>query len=234
MQGTKSALLIIFLKYPQAGKVKTRLAKEIGRQNAAGLYRVFVEVVLKRTKDKNFKRLIFYAPRDKGREIKKWLGNNELEFHPQKGKDLGERLCNAFQFAFNQPSIRKVVAIGTDSPLIDRKVVTTAFNSLETKQCVLGPAIDGGYYLIGLSSFSGHVFKGIHWGTKKVLSQTIRGLRESKINHRFLKVSCDIDTHDDLRIFMKMARAAKKINLLGLAPIFDILNEYTLKAKKQR
>lgn len=208
-------VLIIFVKYPQAGRVKTRLAKHIGKQKAADLYRLFTEAVLKRTKDKNFRRLIFYTPPDKEKEIKKWLGSDGLEFRPQRGRGLGERLFNAFRLALGSSSARRVAAIGTDSPLIDRKVINNAFKALETKQCVLGPALDGGYYLIGLSSFNKEVFKGIDWGTRKVFKQTIAKLRRLNISHSFLDTSFDVDTHRDVSSLKQELRDISQKNHLN-------------------
>lgn len=217
-------VLIIFVKYPQPGRVKTRLAKNIGKQNAADLYRLFVEAALKRTKDKNFKRCIFYTPQAQVKEIKKWLGSDGLEFHPQKGRDLGERLFNAFRLSLESLSARRILAIGTDSPLIDSKVVNTAFRALETKQCVLGPASDGGYYLIGLSSLKKEVFKGINWGTKKVFAQTLKRLKMLKMSYSFLDTSFDVDRHEDIAYLRQKIRGSLEINPLGLKPIAHALH----------
>ena len=218
----QSDILIIFIRYPQAGLVKTRLAKYIGADKAARLYRLFVEALLLRTDDTNYQRIIFYTPADKKKEITRWLGSG-LTLQLQKGNNLGERLAHAFEFAFKHGA-GHVIAIGSDSPLLDKRTVRDAFVKLKRATCVLGPAFDGGYYLIGLSSFSGKIFKGIRWGTKNVLRQTIDRLKKSKISCRFLMASFDVDTRDDLLLLMKIPQAAKKINVLGLAPIFDILN----------
>lgn len=227
----QSDILIIFIRYPQAGLVKTRLARRIGADKAAHLYRLFVEALLLRTDDKNYQRIIFYTPADKKKEIIHWLGSG-LTLQPQKGNNLGERLAHAFEFAFKHGA-RRVIAIGSDSPLLDKRTVRDAFVKLKRAPCVLGPASDGGYYLIGLSSFAGQIFKGIRWGTKNVLSQTIDRLKKSKISCRLLRASFDVDTHDDLLLLMKIMLAARKINLLGLSPIFDILKHCTPKQKSK-
>lgn len=231
-------LLIIFVKYPQPGRVKTRLAKNIGKQNAADIYRLFVEAALKRTKDKNSKRIVFYTPQDKGKEIKEWLvpsfkgirkdyplglGSDGLEFRPQKGRDLGERLFNAFRLSMESSPARRILAIGTDSPLIDRKVANTAFRALETKQCVLGPALDGGYYLIGLSSLKKEVFKGISWGTKKVFAQTLKRLKMLKMSYSLLDTSFDVDRHKDIAYLRQKIHGSLEVNPLGLKPIVHAL-----------
>jgi rSAM/selenodomain-associated transferase 1 len=179
--------------------------------------------VLKRTKDKNFKRLIFYTPQDKGKEIKKWIGSDGLEFRHQKGRDLGERLCNAFRFALGRSGARRIVAIGTDSPLIDRGVVNAAFKALETKQCVLGPALDGGYYLIGLSSIEREVFKGINWGTKNVFTQTLNKLKKAGISYSLIDSSFDVDTYDDISYLKQKLSICPERNSPGLKPISSAL-----------
>jgi rSAM/selenodomain-associated transferase 1 len=180
-------VLIIFVKYPEPATVKTRLAKSIGKDSAARLYRAFVEAVVKRTEGKRFQRVIFYSPSGKERQMRNWLGAG-LEFYPQEGAILGERLSRAFQFAFKNGA-KKVVAIGSDSPTIDKRIILDAFRRLKRAQCVIGPASDGGYYLIGLSSFYDGIFKGICWGTGSVLGRTVDKLRRLKIKYAILGIS---------------------------------------------
>lgn len=241
-----SKIVIIFVKYPKEGFVKTRLAKDIGSKNAVLLYRLFVETVLKRTKDKCFKRLIFYTPNGKEKEFKSWLGNRE-KFYPQKGRSLGQKLSNAFKFAF-QNGAKRVIIIGTDSPSINKNTIRKAFKVLDNKQCVIGPALDGGYYLIGLSflwyrkvyntSLTTEnrrklspkaifliegIFKGIKWGTKKVFRQTISKLRQLKINYSFLDKNFDVDTYQDLLLLKGTLQKKQGMDLSGLGPIIKIL-----------
>lgn len=216
-------LLIIFVKYPQPGLVKTRLAKDAGKQNAAGLYRLFVEALLKRTEDKNYRRMLFYTPLDKESGVKKWLAGNGLEFHPQKGKDLGERLCGCFTYGFTGPA-QRVVTIGTDCPMIDREIINSAFAALESKHCVLGPSLDGGYYLIGLSLLEEEIFKGICWGTKNVFNQTLRRIRATKMNYHILKPLFDIDTYQDAALLKEKLERTRRIPT-GLGPLLARLRK---------
>ena len=164
--------LLIFLKYPEAGKVKTRLAREIGYEKAARLYRLFVEATLKRTQDRNghYEQLLFYTPVERGNEIESWLtflrngtdkqvcphpNNGGLSAcHPQIGSDLGERMLNALKTAF-LGGAKKAVIIGTDSPTVDKEIIYEAFCRLKDNKVVIGPTADGGYYLIGVSSPAG-------------------------------------------------------------------------------
>ncbi|MBI3008198.1 MAG: DUF2064 domain-containing protein, partial [Candidatus Omnitrophica bacterium] len=106
-------VLIIFVKYPEPGFVKTRLAEKIGKDKAAFLYRVFVEAILARTEDIGFRRIIFCHPPEKSQGFRDWLGDNEV--YLQEGDTLGERLSNAFEVTFKNGA-RRVVTIGTDSP----------------------------------------------------------------------------------------------------------------------
>jgi rSAM/selenodomain-associated transferase 1 len=215
--------LIIFVKYPQAGKVKTRLAKSIGEENAARLYRALVETLLKRTNSDKFQRIIFYSPRGKGKEMRRWLGE-DFAFVPQKGKGLGERLSGAFKFAFRNGA-KRVIAIGSDSPTLDKKFIAEAFGELKDAQCVIGPALDGGYYLIGLSSWIDGIFKGIQWSTESVLNRTISKLKQLNIKHILLGKSFDIDSYQDIILLRKRLQGAFGINPAGLKRLSCVLEE---------
>lgn len=189
-------VLIIFIKYPQPGFVKTRLAKDIGKENASILYRLFVEAVLSRTKDRDFKRIIFYYPPESKNRIRNWIGQ-DYDIYAQKGIDLGNRLSNAFEFTFKKGA-KRVIAIGTDSPHLDKKIILKGFKELENKPSVVGPTLDGGYYLLGLSQFHQELFQDISWGTHKVFRQTLDILKKLKIKFSLLEKELDVDTLDDL------------------------------------
>lgn len=194
--------LIIFVKYPEPGLVKTRLAKDIGNEKATVLYKSFVETILRATDDNNFKRIIFYTPPDKKDEMNEWLGN-DIEMYPQKGSNLGERLYNAFRFTFDEGA-KKAVVIGTDSPLLDKKIALEAFKELDKNECVIGPAADGGYYLLGLSRLCREIFHNIDWGTDKVYSQTLQALKGAGLGYCALEENFDIDEAADLKKLPKI------------------------------
>ena len=226
-------VLIIFIKYPQAGFVKTRLAKEIGKKNASELYRLFVETILSQVKDKNFTRVIFYSPVSKRNEIKRWLGENpalarkggvNLVLYPQKGRDLGERLSDAFRLVFRKGA-KRVVVIGTDSPTLDKKIVLDAFERLNNVQCVLGPALDGGYYLVGLSYFYREIFKGINWSSVKVFNQTLAIIKRLRIQFSLLKENFDIDNLCDLMSFRRRLPQIHKTNSADLTYLIEALDK---------
>lgn len=203
-------VLAIFVKYPSPGSVKTRLAESIGEKKAALLYRTFVETVISRTDCKYFKRVVFYAPPGKGREIEEWLGE-ELEMYSQRGGDLGERLANAFQLLFKNGA-QRVVTIGTDSPLIDKEIVREAFELLKTKQCVIGPSLDGGYYLLGLSKPCKDIFMNIEWGTEKVFLQTLKIIEMLGLPCGILEKHFDVDSLDDLILLKRELGKDSRMN----------------------
>jgi hypothetical protein len=189
-------VLLIFVKYPRLGRVKRRLSKTIGRENATFLYKIFVEKTIKETKSKNYERIIFFTPIRRKKEFIKWLGKR-LKFIPQKGKNLGDRLYNAFKEAFALGA-EKIVAIGTDSPLLNKEVIYRAFKKLNNKECVIGPSLDGGYYLLGLSCLNRGLFKGINWGTEKVFRQTLNAIKKINFRLGLLEKMLDVDDIKDL------------------------------------
>jgi len=216
-------VLNIFVKYPEPGFVKTRLAKDIGKDEAVSLYRLFVEAILARTENISFRRIIFCYPSEKRQEIMDWLMPKiPLEFYSQKGDTLGERLSNAFAHSFKKGA-RRVITIGTDSPTIDKKVILEAFKELETKQCVIGPALDGGYYLIGLSSFHKEIFMDIDWSTSSVLKQTQDRLNRLELEFTLLDREIDVDSFKDLLVLKDKLQDVSNINPIGLMPLINAL-----------
>ena len=207
-------VLLIFVKYPEPGSVKTRLAKHVGDTNAAHLYRLFVEEILNRTEDENFRRMIFFSPPGKKSEMMDWIGA-DWEMHPQAGNDLGEKISTAFQFAFKQGA-KKVVIIGTDSPLLGKATILKAFDGLDINQSVIGPSSDGGYYLLGLSAFHMELFRGVDWGTSRVFAQTVSRLNKLHIKFTPLEEHFDVDTVDDL---MVLKQELQKISAPDLLPL---------------
>lgn len=215
--------LILFLKNPDPGFVKKRLAKDIGKDNASFLYRLFVEAILKRTEPGRFKRMIFYTPSAKKKEIQNWIGR-KITMYPQKGKNLGSRLSYAFRLAF-QKGAKRVVAIGTDMPLIDNKIIRSAFQKLENRRCVIGPCFDGGYYLLGLSHFYRGVFQNIAWGTDRVFKQTLNILKSAKLGYCYLDKCHDIDNIEDLAAIKRRLQKMDKRKRAGLIPMVKAINK---------
>ena len=193
-------LVLLFVKQPIVGRVKTRLAKKIGDKAAAELYKCFVEDLLERLKANGFNFRICLWPPDAAEDIRNWFG---VDYWPQEGSNLGQRMRNAFIKAFSA-GVKRVVLIGSDIPDMPAEYIAEAFEELKKCDIVLGPSQDGGYYLIGLSNkVPKAIFEQIDWGTKDVYGQTL-----SKIKHLRLKLYeipewFDIDTYEDLLQFQQ-------------------------------
>jgi rSAM/selenodomain-associated transferase 1 len=123
----------------------------------------------------------------------------------QQGNDLGQRLSHALHQKWNE-GFRKLVFIGTDSPLLEIEDLQAAFQALNEAEVVLGPATDGGYYLIGFSSLLSELFSGISWGTSDVFGQTIRRLEIASVRWQRLREHFDLDTYDDLVKFRRVLK----------------------------
>jgi len=193
-----SNCIVLFVKSPAKGQVKTRLAVEIGEEAAVRLYRCFVEDVVSTVEKLEVDlRLYFYPAEDKALFMN-WLGEQK-SYIAQKGNDLGERLKNAFANTFGQ-GFSKVVVIGSDSPDLPASFLRQAFEELDLNDAVVGPASDGGYYLIGFSadSFTPEVFDGIAWSTSAVFNQTQRRLEAHGLSVHLLPQWHDVDTRPDL------------------------------------
>ena len=189
--------LIVFVKYPGRGAVKTRLARRIGRETAVEVYRCFVADTVAMAREAGFRPWVFFHPRAARRAMIEWLGP-DLAYEPQKGRDLGERMCGAFQRAFRE--CRRAVLVGSDTPDLPPAVVREAFHGLERHDAVLGPAFDGGYYLIGLTSAGllPALFQGLAWGGALVFERTRQLLEEKGLSFHLLPPWGDIDEYEDL------------------------------------
>ena len=141
--------LLIFLKCPTPGEVKTRLAASISDEAAAGLYRACAELTLRRLDAFRRDATLCIDPPDALADVEQWLGHG-WAVRPQQGVTLGDRLAEATSGAILDGA-KHVVVIGTDSPWIDAPAIDAAFAALEQSDVVLGPTEDGGYYLVGLS-----------------------------------------------------------------------------------
>lgn len=201
-------MLLIFVKYPESGKVKTRLAKNIGSESAALLYRKMAEsIIYDLSKLADYRKIIFFDPPERRNDVMRWLKFNGLSFIAQEGNSLGEKMSNAFSHAFSLGA-DKAVVIGTDCPQITTQTIVKAFEKLETSEVVIGPSYDGGYYLLGLKSLIPEVFHGIDWSTNIVFDQTMKRLRQSGIESECLEMLRDVDTVEDLSndLFLKIQK----------------------------
>jgi rSAM/selenodomain-associated transferase 1 len=190
--------LIVFVKRPRPGEVKTRLASEIGAADAAVLYQAMAEHVLRATapRDGGYERVVEYSPADAGDDIQRWLPAERCA--PQAAGDLGRRMAQAFASAFAE-GMPRVVLIGTDAPALAREHVEQAFDALRDADLVLGPAPDGGYCLVGLAALRPELFEGIAWSTPTVCAATLERARAAGLRHRLLSPLRDVDTLADVR-----------------------------------
>jgi hypothetical protein len=191
--------LLFFVKYPEKGKVKSRLADSIGDDSAVSVYKNIVDQMLSTLKKGTFSLYICFSPRSAQNPIKNWLGR-EYRYMPQHGKDLGERMRNGFIDGFAMGH-KRVALIGSDIPDLSINYIEEAFKSLKEVDAVIGPAFDGGYYLIGFnqSTFSPQVFEGIAWGTETVFDETVKKLKRFRRTVHTLPYQRDIDTAEDLK-----------------------------------
>ncbi len=202
--------LIIFTRYPEPGKTKTRMIPALGAEGSAILQRQLTEHTLKQVKKLQSMRSVFLEFHFAGGNqqlMREWLGKN-LTYYPQPKGDLGQRMYSAFARAFAAGSDR-VVIIGIDCPDIDEFLLDRAFDLLKQKELVLGSAEDGGYYLIGLSCLIAQLFKDISWGSDRVLTQTTNIANKLGFNFDYLTTLNDIDRPEDLYIWEKYQKRLK-------------------------
>jgi rSAM/selenodomain-associated transferase 1 len=190
----------VFAKFWSPGGAKTRLAAEIGDDEAAALYRAFVETTLKRLTGLAGRQELCCWPPDREMDFRKVVPDTwELSF--QIEGDLGSRIEAFFEHAFKTGS-RQVVLIGSDTPSIPIDVIRRAFDSLRRVPVVLGPSRDGGYYLVGASQKTPPIFRDIAWSTAGVWAQTVAALASNSLNegggYELMPSFSDVDTLDDL------------------------------------
>jgi hypothetical protein len=195
MSDKSDRLLIVFSKNPMAGCVKTRLAASIGDREALEVYETLRSLTGQAAAKAESERAIFYS--DFLPETDLLLTGN-AEAHLQEGNDLGERMHRAFLKGFGL-GFRQIVLIGTDCPALSTFLIDRAFECLTGDDVVMGPARDGGFYLVGMNSPLPELFLDRAWSTKEVLNDSLRIIREHRLSCELLPALSDIDTIDDLR-----------------------------------
>jgi len=196
--------VLTFCRYPEPGAVKTRLARSVGAARASALYSAFVADVLSSLAEAGAEAILCASPEQGAYAYRRWLGTSrQLVF--QQGADLGQRMAAAFSWSFASGADRALL-VGTDVPQLPPWLVRQAWQRLDDADLVLGPAMDGGYYLIGFQreSFDPAFFRDICWSTRHVLQQTLsrtpRGLRPTRLPRL-----TDCDTLEDLRTVLGQA-----------------------------
>ena len=190
-----SRLLIIFVKNPEIGKVKTRLAKSIGEEAALAIYLKLLGRTHEVADLLNCDKAIYYSEYVDTED--NWE-NRRYKKHLQKGDDLGQRMNNAICEAFSAGH-SSVCLIGTDIYELTPEIINDAFNKLASHDIVIGPAEDGGYYLIGMNKPHPEIFQLKHWSTPDVLRETVRLIEAQALTFCKTKLLNDIDHVEDLK-----------------------------------
>ncbi|MEO6035615.1 MAG: TIGR04282 family arsenosugar biosynthesis glycosyltransferase [Verrucomicrobiota bacterium] len=192
--------LIIFVKAPRTGSVKTRIAKSMGDDAACSAYKMLVVRLIENLRLLRQVELRFF-PDDAAGEIAPWLQKG-WELRPQGDGDLGEKLKRAFLENFESGASR-VLIIGSDCPAINADDIERAGAALATCDVVLGPATDGGYWLIGLRQPHPRLFENIPWSTETVLESTLSLARENGLSCHLLRELNDVDLPEDWEKYLR-------------------------------
>ena len=221
----------IFARFPAVGKVKTRLAADVGDEAACRVYRAFVETLLARFSVVADRRVVAYTPADSGDDFRRWLAAHALidddawALVPQSEGDLGARMQSYFETAFAGGS-RRVVLIGSDSPTLPTEYVQQAFDQLRHNPIVLGPSDDGGYYLVGLRDMVPPMFEGIAWSQATVWRETTARLSRHGLAFHALPPWYDVDELADLhRLDEELAGPASRAGDASLDRLRRVVRE---------
>lgn len=194
--------VILFSRYPTAGTTKTRLIPALGAKGAAKLQRQMTENVFRQLliarKDRGIEIEICYDGGNKAR-LKKWLTSPDICYSRQAKGNLGVRLHRCCLDAFAGET-KQLVIVGGDCPDLSALIIRQGFTALRQNDLVLGPALDGGYYLIGLKQPHPLLFEKIGWGGDQVLNATLHQAQQLKLKVSLLTPLADIDRPEDLRL----------------------------------
>ncbi|RHX94680.1 transferase 1, rSAM/selenodomain-associated protein [Leptospira yasudae] len=194
--------LILFLRNPVVGQVKTRLAAGLGNEAALNVYEQLVEITQKQVAGLDLPVRLYF---DSIPEFVSGKWGNQVSAHLQSGEDLGFRMSNAFSETFSQGATKAVI-IGSDCPDLETKHIREAFSALDQSDAVLGPALDGGYYLLGLKSHLPEIFYEVPWSTDRVFAVTLEKLQLSRKNVWILPKLGDVDEPEDLGPYIRSGK----------------------------
>ena len=227
MSASDTCRLLLFLRYPQVGRTKTRLIPALGAAGAAELQRQMAEYLLRRLQHRNWQLQVHFTGASLA-QMRECFGS-ELTYRPQLGLGLGDRIQSGFQQSFQEgqkqgalPTDNKVIAIGADCPDLSVHHVQLAFDELQHHDSVVGPASDGGYYLIGLRQSAAGlsptkslapislpislapIFEGIDWSTPLVFEQTMAKIHQLGLSVATLETLSDVDRPEDLILWERL------------------------------
>lgn len=200
------ALLLIFTRNPELGKVKTRLAATVGDQTALDIYIFLLEHTIAITKNLPLTKHVYYSEKVRANDL--WDREN-FEKRQQIGSDLGERMHNAFIDGFRE-GFERIIIIGSDMYDLDADEIMEAFRALANHDFVIGPATDGGYYLLGMKSIKHVLFRNKHWGYDTVLNDTLGDLSDERV--QLLSEKNDVDYYDDIKDIEAFQPFLKNLN----------------------
>jgi rSAM/selenodomain-associated transferase 1 len=198
--------LIVFLKNPVEGKVKTRIANTAGNIKALEIYRELLGILNDNLARVNCEVYLYFT--ETPMEISYWANANYI-YRVQKGNDLGARMSAAFEEVFRDGGSQKplkVLIVGSDCPLLSAEIIDEAFLKLDKSDIVLGPAEDGGYYLLGMKKMNTELFEGVSWSTEKVLNETLDKAAGLGLSVAFTPSLFDIDTEEDWTRWLKLVK----------------------------
>jgi uncharacterized protein len=217
--------LILFARFPVAGKVKTRLIPALGAEGAAALHRRLVLRTLRTAQalcqSQNVELEIRFAGED-ANQMQHWLGDDWL-CRPQCEGDLGQRMAVAFADSFREGSPATVI-IGSDCPSLTPEILADAFESLQANPVVFGPATDGGYYLVGLTQLVPELFQGVAWGTESVLAHSLKILTRNGNQPALLTSLDDLDRPEDVAAWKRLVEV-DDTDFSRISVIISTLNE---------
>ncbi|MBL4716557.1 MAG: TIGR04282 family arsenosugar biosynthesis glycosyltransferase [Bacteroidia bacterium] len=194
--------LLIFVKNPELGKVKTRLATSIGEVEALEVYRKLLNHTKKITRELECQKTVYYSQFiDDNDNWEEAIYNKDIQI----GNDLGEKISGAFKNSFQKGS-SKVVIIGSDCSELTKEIIEEAFVMLDGNVVVIGPAKDGGYYLLGMKKYYASLFENKKWSTNSVLSSTVADLENLKVDYHILQELSDIDNVEDLKVMVEQSK----------------------------
>ncbi|MCK5404359.1 MAG: TIGR04282 family arsenosugar biosynthesis glycosyltransferase [Desulfobulbaceae bacterium] len=192
--------VLLFSRYPEPGRTKKRLIDSLGAQGAAELQRRMTELAVEKgtqlARERRVSLSVYFEGGDSGL-MEKWLGPGT--YRPQGPGDLGERMRCAFDRAFEEGA-QRVIIVGTDCPSLSLEIMTQALDRLQDHELVIGPARDGGYYLIGLQKPLPQLFSNVPWGTDRVLAKTLSRANRLDLSFILLEELSDVDRPSDLDV----------------------------------
>jgi rSAM/selenodomain-associated transferase 1 len=191
-------VLVVFAKAPRVGSVKSRLAHSVGAERACEIYELLLRTAAAQLAAME-RVTVCFAPDDGEADLRRYFPER-WQYRPQHGVDLGSRLEHAINEAFEQGA-DKVAVIGSDCPDVTAADIADAWAALKKNDVVFGPARDGGYWLIGMKRAQPALFRGIDWGTEKVLAQSQARAQEAGLKIALLRTLADIDTTADWEAF---------------------------------